>query len=178
MFFKFLKNLILTLLLCMIATSCNQFSVRQFNVNTLKKISNLSTLECHFKNVSVYTKDGIFGPERQILEYTATINIGIDMKNVRYDNITKTLSIPRPKVVSKNYDSDSIKSITDKYLIFSNLNVEEAQLEISKSLNELVEKVENNTSIMNRAQNLAATQIDAMIRNMFMPVPKINYSFD
>lgn len=176
-----LKKLIaLTLLVTISVTliSCEQISIRKFDVNALKKTSNLITLECHFKNVAVYTKQGFFGPERQLLEYTATINVGIDMKAISYDKTTNTITIPKPKVISKNYDADNVKTITADYLVFSNLKVEEAQDEMSKTLDELATKVEENASIMNRAQNLAATQLDLRIKNMFDTSTKFNYSFE
>ena len=174
-------SIIVCLSLIILLFSCKGITARSFDINALRRVSNLSTLECHFKNVAVYTKRGsldpLFGPERQILEYVATINVGIDMKEIEYNEASKTIIIPKPKVISKNYDPNNIKETTAKYMIFSELKVEEAQEEISKSLDELVENVEQNTSIMGRAQNLAATQIDTMIRSMFGDSYRFNYSF-
>ena len=179
---RFVKNIIvISMFVAFAITSiaCEKSTAREFNVNDIKKVSNLNTLKCHFKNVAVIDVSSLGGirRERQMIEYLATIELGISLKEVEYDALTKTLTIPKPKVMSKNYDEESITNKYQKYFIFSGLNIDMAYEEISKSLDELVETVEKNDSIMNRAQNLAAAQIDALIKNMFIDTKNVEFNY-
>lgn len=179
---KFIKNIIVLFVIMtftIMAFACEKIETREFNVNDIKKISNLNTLKCHFKNVAVIDVSSLGGirRERQMIEYLATIELGISLKEVEYDGLTKTLIIPKPKVTSKNYDEESITNKYQRYFIFSGLNTDMAYEEISKSLDELVETVEKNDSIMNRAQNLAAVQIDALINNMFTDTKNVKFNY-
>ena len=179
---KLVKNIILLFALitfALITFACEKDEVRVFNVNEIKKVSNLNTLKCHFKNVAVIDVSSLGGMrrERQMIEYLANIELGISLKEVEYDALTKTLTIPKPKVMSKNYDEESITNKYQKYFVFSSLNTDMAYEEISKSLDELAETVEKNDSIMNRAQNLAVVQIDTLIKNMFVDTKNVEFNY-
>ena len=148
-----------------------------FNLDRVKKVSNLHSLTCSFKNVAVEEIQSWRGVEKCFIEYTATVDIGISLKELEYDKNTKTITIPKAKVLSKNYDPDSIKTYQSTFVIFSGINDQVTTKLLSNSLDNLVKEVEENETIMIKAQNIASNQIDNLIKNLYS-VPQLNTGFN
>ena len=186
---KLMKNVMVLLLLMAMTfvASCKKMEyTKEFNLLDLQKISVLNTLNCTFKNVLTYVVPnelpilGISLPsEKYFLEYNATVNIGIDMKEIEFDKETNTIKIPKAKVIGQvNYDIDSMKYNGYKKLVGSKLDINAVQGELSKSLVDLKSKIEENPSIMDKAQSLALSQIEALIDNLYTVAgkkPEFNY---
>lgn len=185
---KAIKNYYVLLMIMLITfiTSCNKIeNVKEFNLLDLQKISVLNTLSCSFKNVLTYeVPNTVFGislpSEKYFLEYNATVDIGINMKEIEFDKETKTIRIPKAKIMGEiNYDIDSMKSYGYKKLVLSNLNINVIQEKLSESLVELKTKIEDNQSIMDKAQSLALSQIESLINNVYIVAgraPDFNYA--
>ena len=185
---KAIKNYYVLLMIMLITfiTSCNKIeNVKEFNLLDLQKISVLNTLSCSFKNVLTYeVPNTVFGislpSEKYFLEYNATVDIGINMKEIEFDKETKTIRIPKAKIMGEiNYDIDSMKSYGYKKLVLSNLNINVIQEKLSESLVELKTKIEDNQSIMDKAQSLALSQIESLINNVYTVAgraPDFNYA--
>lgn len=170
----FIKNLTLALLFCIFLASCkNASNTKEFSLLELQKMSKLSTLRCSFKNVLVHEdKHEILSfplpSEKYFCEYIAYANIGIDMKKVRYDEMTKTITIPKAEIIGEiNYDTNSFNERFYHKLIGSKQDVRAITNHLKFSLDELRKTIEKNDSIMNKAQNIAETQIEELINNVY-----------
>ena len=137
---------------------------KEFDYDAIKKISNLHTLKCSFKNVATKEFSDIRGKEKIIIEYTAIVDIGIDMKEVTVDKDNKTISIPKAKVLYKNYDTNSIKIYDSKFKFWSKIDNDLTQELLSTSLDDLVLEVEGNEYIMQKAQSLAKSQLANLVK--------------
>ena len=137
---------------------------KEFNYDAIKKISNLHTLKCSFKNVATKEFSDIRGKEKIIIEYTAIVDIGIDIKEVTVDKENKTISIPKAKVLYKNYDTNSIKIYDSKFKFWSKIDNDLTQELLSTSLDDLVLEVEGNEYIMQKAQSLAKSQLANLVK--------------
>ncbi|MBQ2204768.1 MAG: DUF4230 domain-containing protein [Lachnospiraceae bacterium] len=137
---------------------------KEFDYDAIKKISNLHTLKCSFKNVATKEFSDIRGKEKIIIEYTAIVDIGIDMKEVTVDKENKTISIPKAKVLYKNYDTNSIKIYDSKFKFWSKIDNDLTQELLSTSLDDLVLEVEGNEYIMQKAQSLAKSQLANLVK--------------
>ena len=137
---------------------------KEFDYDAIKKISNLHTLKCSFKNVATKEFSDIRGKEKIIIEYTAIVDIGIDIKEVTVDKDNKTISIPKAKVLYKNYDTNSIKIYDSKFKFWSKIDNDLTQELLSTSLDDLVLEVEGNEYIMQKAQSLAKSQLANLVK--------------
>jgi hypothetical protein len=181
------KTLVLLFATAMTLASCKKMEQKkEFNLLDLQKVSVLNTLNCTFKNVLTYEVPneipilGIPMPkEKYFLEYNATVDIGIDMKEIEFEKETNTIKIPKAKVTGKaNYDIDSMKSYGYKKLVGSGLDINIVQVKLSESLDDLKSKIEENYSIMDKAQSLALSQIEALVDNVYTVAgrkPSFNY---
>ena len=170
----------------MFLVSCNKIKeVKEFNINELQKMSKLSTLKCSFKNVMVYEVPGnILGfplpNEKVFLEYNATVNLGIDMKDIKFDSATNTITIPKAEIIGEpNFDETSFKEHYYKRFDWaSNLNINVVQNKFKESLIELKGEIEKNDSIMNKAQSIGLNEVEALIKNVYTVAgrtPKFKY---
>lgn len=173
-----IKNLLLTFFVGLCLIACNSgTSTKEFNLAELQKMSKLSTLKCNFKNVLVHEDEhklnlGIatidLPTEKYFCEYIAYANIGIDMKKLRYDESTQTITIPKAEIIGEiNYDIDSFNEKYYHKLIGSNQNIKTITTHLKYSLDELKKSIEANDSIMNKAQNIAETQVEELINNIY-----------
>ena len=163
-----------TLVFPLLITGCIKFpEKKEFSLLELQRISVLNTLSCSFKNVVIYEAPQSFfwmqlPSEKYFLEYTATIDIGIDMKEIEYDESTKTIKIPKTKVLTRpKYDLSTMKEYRYQKPFMTNLDINNNQDKLSESLSELTKKVEENSSIMDKAQGIALNQIESLINNVY-----------
>ena len=162
--------------LCLI--SCKKDTVtKEFSLLELQKMSKLSTLKCSFKNVLVHEDKHEINiafvkvnlpNEKYFCEYIAYANIGIDMKKITYNEISQTITIPKAEIIGNiNYDLDSFNEKFYHKLIGSKQNVGTITTHLKDSLDELRKSIEKNDSIMNKAQNIAETQVEELINNVY-----------
>lgn len=184
---NFIKKipLFIVVLLSILFASCAKTDKKiEGRLAQLQKTSNLVSLKCTFKNVLTYEEpQSIFSfhlqNEKYFLEYDAIVRIGIDMKEIEYDNKSKTIYIPKAHVIGEpNYDENSFNQHYNKKIFGSSLNINTVQNELSKSLKALQEDIEENKSIMDKAQSLASNQVRALIDNLYatsINKPNISY---
>ena len=90
------------------------------------------------------------------------------MKELEFDENTKTIKIPKAHVLEKpNYIIESMKEYKYQKQLWTNLDINVSQQKLSESLDELRANVEGNSSIMNKAQGIALNQIEALIDNVY-----------
>ena len=175
---KFLVALFILLIISTVG--CKNNSKKEFNVEEIKKISSLETFECTFKTVAdIENKVPLFGSAKYFVQYNAIIRIGIDMKEIEYDENRRILYIPKAKVTSYNYDVNSIDEKSKDHLWFS-IGRDKQQELIKSSLEDLVKNIENNNDLLKNAQPIAENQLSNIINRLYTIAgkePDITYAY-
>ena len=190
---SYLKKIItisLSILLILICSSCKTETIvkKEFNVNELKELAQLATLECSFNNVATIKQDSTIGPvlnlfmdnsKKAIIEYQGIAKLGIDMGNVIYNEAEKTMLIPMAEVISVVDDPNSYEIITNDEGFWKN-RIEDNTIkeQIAGSLGEIRVRLSNNKVLLRKAQGLARIQIEELINLLYTidgKKPEIKY---
>ena len=177
------KNIvILIVLLLLVITGCgNKNPDVKPSLSQVRNISDLATVKAYYHNVAkVEKKKGqglthLFEVDRKYwIEYTGVVKIGIKMSSITIDekdNVV-TINMPRAEILShhcENYNDDSIYKNEDG---FNENKIEDSEVNeaIKKADEEMLEKVKNNQSLFNRAEDGA----EKLIQNYIEQVGKIS----
>lgn len=177
------KNIvILIVLLLLVITGCGKKNVDvKPSLSQVRNISDLATVKAYYHNVAkVEKKKGqglthLFEVDRKYwIEYTGVVKIGIKMSSITIDekdNVV-TINMPRAEILShhcENYNDDSIYKNEDG---FNENKIEDSEINeaIKKADEEMLEKVKNNQSLFNRAEDGA----EKLIQNYIEQVGKIS----
>ncbi len=177
------KNIvILIVLLLLVITGCgNKNPDVKPSLSQVRNISDLATVKAYYHNVAkVEKKKGqglthLFEVDRKYwIEYTGVVKIGIKMSSITIDekdNVV-TINMPRAEILShhcENYNDDSIYKNEDG---FNENKIEDSEINeaIKKADEEMLEKVKNNQSLFNRAEDGA----EKLIQNYIEQVGKIS----
>lgn len=154
----------------------NQPEMPQLEEAELKNVFELSTVKAYYHNVAKGTKAKGSGfthigeKDRTFwLEYTGYVNIGIDMNDVTIE-IKKdkvTITMPHAKVLDYGVHRDKDEKIeiitSDDGWNENKVTQKDQDKAISNAQNEMVKKVENNTSLMQMAEKKAKESIEEHI---------------
>lgn len=177
------KNIvILIVLLLLVITGCEKKNTDvKPSLSQVRNISDLATVKAYYHNVAkVEKKKGqglthLFEVDRKYwIEYTGVVKIGIKMSSITIDekdNVV-TINMPRAEILShhcENYNDDSIYKNEDG---FNENKIEDSEINeaIKKADEEMLEKVKNNQSLFNRAEDGA----EKLIQNYIEQVGKIS----
>lgn len=177
------KNIvILIVLLLLVITGCGKKNLDvKPSLSQVRNISDLATVKAYYHNVAkVEKKKGqglthLFEVDRKYwIEYTGVVKIGIKMSSITIDekdNVV-TINMPRAEILShhcENYNDDSIYKNEDG---FNENKIEDSEINeaIKKADEEMLEKVKNNQSLFNRAEDGA----EKLIQNYIEQVGKIS----
>lgn len=177
------KNIvILIVLLLLVITGCGKKNTDvKPSLSQVRNISDLATVKAYYHNVAkVEKKKGqglthLFEVDRKYwIEYTGVVKIGIKMSSITIDekdNVV-TINMPRAEILShhcENYNDDSIYKNEDG---FNENKIEDSEINeaIKKADEEMLEKVKNNQSLFNRAEDGA----EKLIQNYIEQVGKIS----
>lgn len=170
---KIFSILSFIILLCLL--SCNKkHATMEFDINSLKALSNLAVLECSFNNVAKIIQpkgEGLlhaFEEDRKIfMEYEGQVKLGIDINEVinKYDSESKIIVIPKAKIISVIDNPYSYNNYISKDGIINKNTIQDKAFKtaITESKNKMELSIQNNNSLINRAQVLAEAQIKAFI---------------
>lgn len=173
---------ILIVLLLLVITGCGKKNADvKPSLSQVRNISDLATVKAYYHNVAkVEKKKGqglthLFEVDRKYwIEYTGVVKIGIKMSSISIDekdNVV-TINMPRAEILShhcENYNDDSIYKNEDG---FNENKIEDSEINeaIKKADEEMLEKVKNNQSLFNRAEDGA----EKLIQNYIEQVGKIS----
>lgn len=173
---------ILIVLLLLVITGCGKKNADvKPSLSQVRNISDLATVKAYYHNVAkVEKKKGqglthLFEVDRKYwIEYTGVVKIGIKMSSITIDekdNVV-TINMPRAEILShhcENYNDDSIYKNEDG---FNENKIEDSEINeaIKKADEEMLEKVKNNQSLFNRAEDGA----EKLIQNYIEQVGKIS----
>lgn len=147
-------------------------------ITQIRSICELATLECCYNNVAKSTKDPGTGlshlGEKQRdfwIEYSGTAKIGIDMSELKMDitdeNII-TITVPKAKILSisvdqESYSEDSYVISSDNFIQKNPITADDQTKAISTAQEQIRSEFENNSNLMNSAQDRAQKLIDNYI---------------
>lgn len=170
-----IKLSVLTILLFLLS-SCGKkiYNSSEFDINSLKTLSDLAVCEYSFNNVAKInqTKGSGFPhigeKDRKVfMEYEGKIKVGVDINEIiaKYDKEKRIITIPKAKIISIFDNPYTYKEFISKDGLFNKNTVEDEAFKnaISDSLAKMKDTVKNNNSLMKQAQILAESQIKAFI---------------
>ena len=176
------KNvLIISLLLSIMFSlaSCKTELVvkKEFNVNELKELAQLATLECSFNNVTTIKQESTIWPwfnlimdnsRKAIIEYQGTAKLGIDMGNIKYNESERIMTIPMAEVLSVVDDPSSYEYISNDEGFWKNpINNDVIKAQVTGSHDEIKKSLSNNKVLLRKAQGLARAQIEELINSLY-----------
>lgn len=138
------------------------------------KICELSTLKCYYHNVAelIDNKGKIFnyGFKKLWLEYTGTIEVGIDANQVQVNNPDENnvvyVYVPNASIKSVNADANSMSDPVSDTGLFTKITTDDQNTAFTQAQQEMLEKSEGDATILNRAKNNAKKLIESYIVNV------------
>ncbi|MBR4879771.1 MAG: DUF4230 domain-containing protein [Clostridia bacterium] len=147
------------------------------DIEQIRSICQLATLECHYNNVATGIKEkhaglaGLFEKERDYwVEYNGIVKLGIDMDKVdiSISGNTVTVVIPSAQVMGSDIDTSSFRVVSseDGFLNKNEITVEDQQKTVAEGQQEMIKTANENDSLLAVAQNRAKTLIKNYIDTM------------
>ncbi|MBR5266016.1 MAG: DUF4230 domain-containing protein [Clostridia bacterium] len=147
------------------------------DIEQIRSICQLATLECHYNNVATGIKEkhaglaGLFEKERDYwVEYNGIVKLGIDMDKVdiSISGNTVTVAIPSAQVMGSDIDTSSFRVVSseDGFLNKNEITVEDQQKTVAEGQQEMIKTANENDSLLAVAQNRAKTLIKNYIDTM------------
>ena len=143
----------------------------------IRNICELATLKCSYNNVAKSTKEpgtGLshLGEIKRTfwIEYSGTVDIGIDLTKVKMDLNEQTITITIPKAQILDIQLDTYNK--DAYVISNDvinhnpISAEDQENAIQVSKEQLEESFANNTTLLNSAQSRAKELIETYINQV------------
>lgn len=179
-----INQIVYVLLVVCFLISCSSREKKEFSIGEIQRLSNLNCLECSFVNIAYMEGDKLFFDiigtrEQYVAQYKAKITLGIDLKEVEYDDTKKIIYVPKAKVLRKS----NLEFIDTKYnatWFGTRIGNDRISKVLEDSLDKLATDIEKNDSLMNKAQNIAANQLENLINNVYTiagTTPHIEYVF-
>lgn len=174
---KSLKVIALPLVLCMcllLLSGCTK--EEKPNFSSINTICELATLECYYHNVAKYEKDPDIdfiiriGDKKAWIEYSGIVKIGIDANKVSVSDPNSsgvvTVTIPKAKVLSVDFDVDSINEDLISNGTLASITTEEKTEAIAEAQKDMEETVKANTVLLQQGQQRAKNVIERFVQNV------------
>ncbi len=169
-----LLSLILLVYTCLMLTGCQEKIVAQPDIEQIRSICNLATLECYYHNVAKAEKEGSWlKKDRKLwIEYTGTAKIGIDMSKVGMvvEGTQVTVTLPNAELLEigiykEDLNEDSYILSSDG-LISNKITAEDQSEAINVAQNKMSETVSNNKTLLVNARDRAKKMIENHINKL------------
>lgn len=149
------------------------------DINTVRSICELATLECYYHNVAKSEKTASKGvthigeKDRKFwIEYDGVVKLGIDMSQVKMsvENNEITITIPEAKVLSVTINEDSYNKdsyIAEKDALNGNpITAEDATQAVNEANEEMKRTAQENSALLANAQYRAKDLIENYIQQI------------
>ena len=147
----------------------NDEPIAEFNIseNQLQSICRLATLKCYFNNVAKTTMEGNFiqKDSEMWIEYSGTVNMGVDFSKVTLEADGDKLIITMPDAEVLNADDPQID---ENAYFFSEKNIFSAKMTAEDERDAFTEAQENMMMPANESKTLlraAKTRAQVLIEN-------------
>ncbi len=169
---KITKFTILLILCTIIASGCTSKNNAKEFIH-LKKISELATLKTYYHNVADMEHPGFFlgiGFKKIWVEYSGIVKIGIDPIKISISNPDEQgkvkVTIPKAKVLSIDFDENSIKEFSESNIPFNGFSTLEKLEALSDAQDDMKSKVSNDMNLLMQGQDRAKEVIEKYIQSV------------
>lgn len=143
----------------------------------IRQIAELSTLECYYHNVAKFEQEaggmgwlGNMGYKRMWFEYTATVEIGINVNEISIsgpdENGVYTVTLPQAEVLTNpQIDEDSFSESLSERGWFTDITNEDRMEALREAQETVRETVNNDESLLFQARERAKDIIERFIVN-------------
>lgn len=149
-------------------------------IEQIKSICELSTIECIYNNVAKGEKtkgEGIthIGEKdrKYWIEYQGYVKLGIDMSRVEMEIDGDTVKITLPEaeiqsigIIDETFTEDSVVSSSDSFWNKNKITAEEQKAIVADAQDTMKEEVKSNQAIMNKATERAKVLIENYINQL------------
>ena len=149
------------------------------DIEQIRNICNMATLECYYHNVAESTKTSGSGfthigeKDRQFwIEYTGVVRLGIDMTKVKMEmnGTTVKIKLPKAKVLGISIDKDSLNEnsfiLSEDGWNSNEITAEDQTNAIQNAQENMETTVKANESLLLSAQNRAKSLISNYIEQI------------
>lgn len=148
----------------------------QLNLEQLKSVCELATLECYYHNTAKSSTDKkvlFWNTSKKLwVEYSGIVRIGIDISRLDLDisGQTVTITLPEAKIISCKVDEDSLSS-DHVYTELTGLGASRVTAQdqtdaFANAQQNMLEEVEKDTSLLLQAQDRAKTLLLNYVKNI------------
>lgn len=163
---------LLLVILCSLS-ACAQKKTEELQVEDIRAICELATLDCYYNNVAKINKeaDNIFQVDRTMwIEYEGKATIGIKMSDVDIEVAGDTVSIkiPDAEVLSTDYTfkEDSYIASSDGWIWPNKISTEDQEAGVIEGQEAMKEAIENNKALLLKAEERAKELIENYITKL------------
>lgn len=148
----------------------------QLNLEQLKSVCELATMECYYHNTARSSTDKkvlFWNTSKKLwMEYSGIVRIGIDISRLDLDisGQTVTITLPEAKIISCRVDEDSL-SKDHVYTELTGLGASRVTAQdqteaFANAQQNMLEEVEKDTSLLLQAQDRAKTLLLNYVKNI------------
>ena len=141
-----------------------------------KTICELATLKSYYHNVAEYEEEasGIFGfmgvgHKKFWIEYTGTLEAGIDASEVKISNPDENgvikIYVPDARIMNASAENDSIKISAQETGIFTSIEGEDQAIAFSEAQKHMESSASSNTMLLNQAKERARQLLKEYVCN-------------
>lgn len=178
---KKMMNVCIIMICLLLVNGCgNKESVEMPELEQIKSICELSTLECVYNNVAKGTKTAGEGLEHLLekdrkywIEYEGYVKIGIDISQLEMNVDGENIKISMPEaeiqeigIVDDTFTDESVISNSDSFWNKNKITAEDQKKVVADAQKEMEKEVKENKSIMNKATQRAKTLIENYIMQL------------
>lgn len=162
-------------------TGCENGKIEKLeeNINKMELMGNLITYKAYYHNVAEYEKkkgngiENIFEKDRELfIEYTGTINLGIDLSKVKVDVkgnkvnvfIPKAKVIGEPNVDEEDFRTENFIESQDGFINKNPITIDDSTAAFNEAQNNMKENALKNEELLSLAQTRAKVLIEENIR--------------
>ena len=166
-----MKKIYFSLIICciLILTGCgkNDITKLEKNLSSMELTGDLIVQKVYYHNVADYKKEAqdgflhIFDKDRDLwVEYTGTVELGIDLTKVKVETKTKILT---PNIEQKGKNSFKFYDSKDGLLNGNELTMVDSTKAVQTAQEEMIETVKKDTQLLRTAQLRAKNLIEERI---------------
>lgn len=178
---KRMGNIYIVIMCLLLLNGCgNKKSVEVPELEQIRSICELSTLECVYNNVAKGTKTAgegfahLFEKDRKYwIEYEGYVKVGVDLSKIEMvvdgDRVKITLpkaEIQKIGIVDESFNEESVISNSDSFWNKNKITAEEQKKIVAEAQDKMKKEVQNNRGIMDKATQRAKTLIENYIKQL------------
>ncbi len=170
------KFLILILFILTITTGCQKKQKVDLNIEGIKSIAELSTLNVYYHNVAVGDKSKGTGitsigevDRKYWIEYDGVVNIGIDMNEleIEVDGSKVLITLPKSKILSTNISNEmKVYASDDSWFNKNKITAEDQTVAVAEAQSKMRTEVEKNENLFLQANQRTESILTSYINQI------------